>query len=156
MHESILDGANDMDEQYLTMILALPDKFFDGWIWHHCDFAINLDNVEKGRVTPLEEQFHTEFKIMYVDSIFKDTEWVFKDRVRPVPNQEQIQKMILDNQEKQTGNRYNDFKLLNLYNEYINSNIFKYVPVIYSAVELWLQYAALKIYNMKWDGEKWI
>jgi len=83
-----------MDSEYIKMVLALPDEFFEGWEWRHCDYAINLDNIEKGRATPLEEQFHTEFKILYVDSCFKDTEWVFKDRVRPIPSQEQLQKMV--------------------------------------------------------------
>lgn len=126
-----------MDEMYLKMILALPDEFFDGWEWKHCDYGINLDNIEKGRVIPLEEMFHTEFKILYVDSFFKDIEWILKDRVRPIPSQEQLQKLSgLD-----WDLYYHD--LVKNYSEYDSAEQAGLAMIMYMK------------YGKMWDGEHW-
>ena len=122
---------------YLKMILALSDEFFEGWEWKHCDYGINLDNIEKGRVIPLEEMFHTEFKILYVDSFFKDTEWILKDRVRPIPSQEQLQKLSgLD-----WDLYYHDF--VKNYSEYDSAEQAGLAMIMYMK------------YGKMWDGEKW-
>jgi hypothetical protein len=150
-----------MDNEYLKMVLALPGEFFSGWEFNDGDQVYLTEEIDDYSPSDVHGLYTVFDRLLAHDGILDTENWLYVRAVdckngRPIPSQEHIQKMILDNQEKQTGNRYNDFALLNLFNKYINSNIFTYAPVTYSAVELWLQYAAWEIYNMKWDGEKWI
>ena len=148
-----------MDEMYLKMILALSDEFFEGWEWKHCDYGINLDNIEKGRVIPLEEMFHTEFKILYVDSFFKDIEWILKDRVRPIPSQEQLQKMLESKMLTTGGNRWHVFCTFDEFvrSEYERRSFWKTGTLITDSFEmLWLACVMKEKYGKTWDGEKWM
>lgn len=148
-----------MDNQYIKMILALPDEFFENWEWRTGDKAVNILNsriitilwatepdiwkteryaMYYSRQTPFSKEGSTKIKLC---------------EIRPLPSQEQLQEMI------KKHNILHNVKLTDL--EILervvgwhvrrdhNKNQNKCSKQIFLEVLMWLN-------DKLWDGEKWV
>ena len=82
------------DQEYIKMILALPDEFFDGWEWQAGDKALVNNEVwtvfegNSNGMVVIGENLQ-QFSIGDLDFSYK-----IGDKARPIPNQEQLQEII--------------------------------------------------------------
>jgi hypothetical protein len=128
------------------MILALPDEFFKDWKWQAGDYALRV-GYDTHPIVMIVRQLYTNGEVMhgvynailpYIDchDIVVDIE-----RLRPLPNQEQLQKMV--NPDWVTA--YDLFYKWT----YLNPQRTK------DPKEKWLQLVIEKKYGLNWDGDKW-
>ena len=152
-----------MTDEYLKMILALSDKFFDGWEWKEGDKFLCREPYygEESIIHPIgyEWNVHTIGDHELRDNeIYKgDYELAYKKRkekIRPLPSQEQLLQIYKTKKDLQ----YDSMALLWLAN-WIEDKVtedhgfcFEYESAEAIAL-LWVQETC---FNQKWDGEKWI
>lgn len=145
------------DDQYIKMILALPDEFFKGWEWKVGDNLIILSNKYNGEAIIIDADL--KYNKESVECMSLNSEYIVFINLNsciPIPSQEQLQEMILNYQENTTGNRFNNWKLIKEFYNFINCGILKCVPETYTARELWLQYLMHVVCNHRWNGEVWL
>lgn len=90
-----------MDEDYLKMILALPDEFFEGWEWKEGDRFI-LINRKKGKIVDYQDgtigdSVLENGEVGYIWTSGYSGEYGFEkydSEIRPILSQEQLQSMI--------------------------------------------------------------
>ena len=131
-----------MDEMYLKMILALTDEFFDGWEWNAGDRAILLDDHYKREVLVINTHYQIissrVAKLLFPGSLegCKTEEHI--TRLRPIPRQEQLQKLSgLD-----WDLYYHD--LVKNYSEYNSAEQAGLAMIMYTKC------------GKIWDGEQWL
>ena len=127
-----------MDTQYLKMIMALPDEFFEGWEWQAGDKAIVNNNTwtvfggnTNGMVVIGEDL--KQFSIGKLDFSYK-----IGDEARPIPSQEQLLKIS-----KLDWDLYY-YDLLKRYSDYDTAEQAGLAMIMYTK------------YAKKWNGESWV
>ena len=127
-----------MDETYLKMILALDDEFFDGWEWQAGDKALVNNEVwtvfggNSNGMVVIGENLQ-QFSIGDLDFSYK-----IGDKARPIPRQEQLQKLSgLD-----WDLYYHD--LVKNYSEYNSAEQAGLAMIMYTKC------------GKIWDGEQWL
>ena len=109
-----------MDETYLKMILALPDEFFDGWEWQAGDKALINNEV-----------------------------WTVFGGTRPIPSQEQLQKMM----------NLNPIKFIEDLFRYASEPIKNNMDISIFSIDMncfTLAYVMDRKFGKGWDGEHWV
>ena len=125
-----------MSDQYIKMILALPDEFFKGWEWKVGDkYLINYgDYWDIGFIGDSSiENREVGYYFITVGEFQK-----FREELRPLPSQEQLQKLSgLD-----WDLYYHD--LVKNYSEYDSDEQAGLAMITYMK------------YGKIWNGTKWI
>jgi len=144
-----------MSDQYIKMILALPDEFFDGWEWQAGDKALSINDQYKRELlllttAPLEKlNSNDNVTLLFPHSVDGVTveEYIFN--LRPLPSQEQLQKKMLLKNPNIDG-LYHLHKIFDgwvtvylIMNKFENYN------------QAWLAFAVSIILNLEWNGEAW-
>jgi hypothetical protein len=166
----------DISNEYLKMVLSLPEEFFEDWEWKTGDRAILLDDSYKREVMILNTDTEiSRHKLKVAKLLFPGslngvkTEERF-ERLRPISSQEQLQEMCINFHMKHNGmtrkrailhvmgfwadtlTRKHDFEYKkvedNLDYEYFGD------PEDFSI--LMLKYTVSLIYMLTWDGEQWV
>jgi len=146
-----------MTDEYLKMILALPEEFFDGWKWKEGDQFLRYNHECKY----VEIQGHVGNYSLYsytgkIRNINETGDYVEGD-LRPVPSQEQLQKMILNYYFKNgldIKGRENLY-LLWRFQDWLRGQSFEDCSGL-TIKELMLEFLMYVVYTKKWDGKKWI
>lgn len=146
------------NKKYIEMVLALPEEFFKDWEWNVGDLAITYTGSEILLITdPLIQQFGYPNRIEAMRfSKIKSYEILYMEDLRPIPNQKQLQQMLIDYENK--DNIYwksNDFSISerfiavvvegDLVNDIENKTL----------DEMWLEFVMYLIFEKVWDGGKW-
>lgn len=143
-----------MDKEYLNMVLALPDSFFEGWEYKDGDlFWLVKDN--DGDYTPSQD--HGVYTV--VDGLLATTGWhdieiwskvkgFTLEEGRPIPSQEQLQKMV-----NLTPAEYID-DLYNYTNEPAHENSDQSIFFIDMKC-FTLAYVMDRKYRKYWNGTSW-
>jgi hypothetical protein len=145
--------------EYIKMVLALPDEFFEDWEWNYGDTFILKVASDKWMVHYIgdfeltNDDIGTWEPIGGCESTFEKVE----EARRPVPSQEQLQKICINYENK--------------HNLYSNSNDFLISEHFIASViegdlienietktlgEMWLEFVVFLKYAKRWDGEKWV
>ena len=150
-----------MDEMYLKMILALTDEFFDGWEWNAGDRAILLDDHYKREVLVINTHYQIissrVAKLLFPGSLegCKTEEHI--TRLRPLPSQEQLQKMLIDFENKDSKYKHSNYFIISE----------RFIAVVIEGdlvadmenktlTEMWLEFVVYLMRNKTWNGTKWI
>lgn len=151
-----------MNDEYLKMVLALPDEFFDGREWNDGDQVYLTEDIDDYDSSDYHG-LYTVFDGLLAHSGINDTEnWLnvrainFKNG-RPLPSQEQLQNMILNYYSK-NGLDIKDRENLYLlwrFQEWLRDQTFDECAGL-TIKELLLLFLMYVIYNKRWDGEKWL
>lgn len=145
------------DQEYIKMILALPDEFFAGWEWKAGDkYLINYgDYWDIGFIGDSSiENGEAGYYFITVGEFQK-----FREELRPVPSQEQLQELIQNNWLK-LDPTVQSYGVLKYFCNWFRANWVSYPA--YKEVEtksinsIWLRYTMWMIYNKEWNGESWI
>lgn len=83
-----------ISEEYIKMILALPEEFFDGWDWKEGDmFLYKESDSEEFSIGYIGTHILERNKpISWMDVVYDPYETL--RGLRPIPSQEQLQKMM--------------------------------------------------------------
>ncbi len=91
----------DISDEYIKMVLALPDEFFEGWECNNGDQVFLLEEIKvtdyacsekHGLYTVFEWSLATEEHIC--TEHWMGVDWLLEDRrARPIPRQEQLQEL---------------------------------------------------------------
>jgi len=137
-----------MDDQYIKMVRALPDKFFEGWEWKDGDrFVLEYNSPYNMKVHYVGDAVVYRSKVYDIEITSDDIRSLLGD-ARPLPSQAQLQKMCLEDGE--------DFdpELLYVFSNWVYSPMRK---VVFNSMEsAWLQYIMWIFHTKTWDGEAWI
>ncbi len=139
-----------MNDEYLRMVLALPEEFFEGWEWREGDQFYIKGYGEDTHV--IGDAVLFKKKPHYWKGYLVYGDWDYFKLV-PVPSQEQLQSII---------KKYiteNEFPLTDrvLLCEFMDHVIY-YREKEFECCSLdvmWLDFAMCRIYKKTWDGEKW-
>lgn len=153
-----------MNEEYLKMVLALPDEFFEGWEWKEGDRFI-LINRKKGKIVDYQDgtigdSVLENGEVGYIWTSGYSGEYGFEkyySEIKPIPNQEQLQKKCIDFEN--VGKRYthsNDFSISKRFIALvIEGDLVKNIEEK-TLNEMWLEFVEYLVFGKKWDGESWI
>lgn len=147
---------NNMDDQYLKMVLALPDEFVEGWEWKEGDHGIitwpDFENNEI-LITNIRAR---RFEFRCVESGTLKITFDFRG-ARPIPSQEQLQKKCIDFEN--VGKRYTDSNYFSISKRFIavviEGDLVKNIEEK-TLNEMWLEFTEYVIYGKTWDGEAWV
>jgi len=115
--------------EYIKMILALPDEFYDGWEWKEGDHYIHI--FPYGTMTDNYIGIIECWNAVY-------NPHTFPQEFRPIPSQEQLQKISkLD-----WDLYYHD--LVKRYSDYDTAEQAGLAMIMYTK------------YGKRWDGEAWV
>ena len=137
-----------MADQYIKMVLALPEELFKRWKWKEGDtFLYKEDESETYSIGYIGTHILSNTKpVGFMDICFDPFEHLMN--LRPLPSQEQLQNMCLEKEEPF------DPEILYVFTDWVYSTL---RSVKFSSLEsAWLQYVMWVIYKKEWDGEKWI
>lgn len=128
-----------MDENYLKMVLALPDEFFEGWEWKagdkvyarnwNMEFLVSFVSPNGVSATKLNNLTPT---------ITINPDVPINENIRPILSQEQLQKIS-----KLDWDLYY-YDLLKRYSDYDTAEQAGLAMIMYAK------------YAKKWDGEAWL
>jgi len=136
----------DITDEYLKMILALPEEFFDGWKWKEGDQFLRYNHECKY----VEIQGHVGNYALYsytgkICNINETGDYVEGD-LRPVPSQEQLQKM----------SGISAFTFIHMLHSFSEDQLQYGNKIPYDINCITLAFLVNLKYNYIWDGEKWI
>ena len=132
-----------MNSEYIKMVLALPEEFFERWEWKAGDRV--LHKLE------YSDEWKTEFildnGIAYIISLNKGNVW---GKYIPLPSQEQLQEkcMALINCDARD--------LLRFFEAWVYEDELRPVVSFADFNELWLKYTIWVWGRKEWNGEAWI
>lgn len=151
------------DHEYIKMILALPDEFFDGWEWQAGDKAVNILNnriiVFLWKTEP--DAWKTESTVWYYNYYpsfsNKESSSIKLSEIRPFPSQEQLQKMLIDFENEDSKYKHSNYFIISE----------RFIAVVIEGdlvadmenktlTEMWLEFVVYLMYNKTWNGEKWL
>lgn len=142
------------DPEYLKMVLALPEDFFENWKWQVGDKQVL--QCKSGKL------YHKLVCEEDVGTVYIDTNYSYLDcsqaRMRPIPSQEQLQKMLKSNILTDAGNLWHVFCTFDefVHSEYERRSFLKTGKLISDSFEmLWLSCVMKTKYNQIWDGNVW-
>jgi len=148
-----------ISDEYKKMVLALPDEFFEDWQWKEGDSFLYRPSKDDDWELYYVGSFGTMVKdgIIVFATLIEDAT-PSQGEYRPVPNQEQLQAMIINNF-KVSGllieeNRYNIY-LEWRFEAWLRDQIFEEKAGL-SLGCLWLEFLEYAIYGKKWNNEEWI
>jgi len=141
------------NENYIKMILALPDKFFKNWEFEDGDQFYLTEDYE---YYPSSKNYKTYTIIngKLASNIYAPEEWrcVSLDLGRPIPRQEQLQDMVI--------NKFNgipEIQLLESFYSWVNTQRYVDKKFEFHSIKCsMLRYAVLMLLRKEWDGEKWV
>ena len=150
------------------MILALPDRFFEGWEWKEGNRVLSTKDIDDQKTEGILTSFNTGMwskdRIVLVNFLdpckepdLRLEEYFYLGNLRPIPSQEQLQKKCIDFENKDNPySRSNDFSIskrfiaLVIEGDLVQNIENKPLKV------MWLEFAEYVIYGKTWDGEAWI
>jgi len=140
-----------MDE-YKRMILALPEDFFQGWVWQEGDKFLHkeLGSEHWNECVTGDYKADLEGVIWYVVPDYYDR---LEGEIRPLPSQKQLQDMIKKHQLLRNV-KLNDFDVLQRVYEWHKRRdpehkLNKITEHMFLEVVQWLN-------DKTWTGENWI
>jgi hypothetical protein len=142
----------DISDEYLKMILALPNDSFEDWEWKTGDKAISLRNNESIAIITRFKAWLSDPNIIEVQFIDSDTsvELFYLGNLRPIPSQEQLQDKIIKSQNCKPSDVFNLFQTwYYIYSHQKDNRMFN------SFQEAWL-HCYMRLDKKEWNGEKWI
>lgn len=126
------------DETYLKMVLALPEKFFENWKWQEGDTLLIKHVDSDWCIYHIGSKSENEPDGVIDGYDFNNPDWFIKNNIRPVPSQEQLQKLSgLD---------------WDLYYHDLEKNYYEHD----SAEEAGLAMLMYTKYGKHFDGEAWV
>lgn len=152
----------DLNDEYLRMILALPDEFFEGWEWQAGDRAVNISNNRMIMILWATEpniwkkeryacyyNYHPSFSNEMGSKITLS-------EIRPIPSQEQLQDIILK-KFHENGLDITDREGLYIFwrlQDWLHGQDFK--EMAYLRFEcIWLKFL-MYLNGKTWNGESWV
>lgn len=155
----ILDSrVADMDKEYLKMILALPEEFFNVWEWNDGDQVYLIDEIDEYSCSE-EHGLYTIFDGLICNDGFTCTEnWLYVRAIdfkngRPIPSQKQLINMIKDHSMLKSV-KLTDIEVMGRVVSWHDRRDPKHTQKkcceqLYLDVLMWLN-------DKTWNGEKWI
>ena len=153
-----------MDDQYLKMILALPDEFFEGWEWKEGDRFI-LINRTKGKIVDYQDgtigdSVLENGEVGYIWTSGYGGEYGFEkyySEIKPIPSQEQLQKKCIDFENRDKRYTYsNDFSISKRFIALVIEGDLVHDIENKTLKEMWLEFTEYLVYDKMWNGEAWI
>ena len=142
-----------MNDDYLKMVLALPDEFFEGWEWKAGDKAITITSHREVMIISNEliskSKYPGFIKVIYPYSDDDTPEFLKIHHVRPIPSQEQLQQ-IMD---------MGPIGFIEDFYEYAQDPLHEGMDASIFHIDLncfTLAYVMDRKYKKYWDGESWI
>jgi len=150
------------EDMYKQMILALPPEFFQDWQWKAGDTAILMDDPYKRQVVIINSTYEISIntiakrgraELLFAGSMEKEFITEAFDRLRPIPNIEQLLYMLI---KKYNNDKIecNELSFLDGFSVWINLHEPAIKTLNYKC--LFLDFAVRHILEVKWNGEKWI
>lgn len=148
------------NSEYIKMILALPDEFFEGWEWNYGDTFILKVASDKwivhhiGDFELINNDIGTWTPIGGCESTFEKVE----EARRPIPSQEQLQDIMKKHWFK-LDSTVQSYGVMKYFCNWFQAHWIRYPD--YKEVEndsitsIWLRYVMDFIYYKTWDGERW-
>lgn len=88
-----------MDKEYLNMVLALPDDFFENWRWKAGDKGLIISEEREvimlGQTGQLIWYYDRGDLLFNPEYVKNDIATIEINYIRPLPNQEQLQEMLI-------------------------------------------------------------
>jgi len=150
-----------MNEMYLKMILALPDEFFDGWEWQAGDKALSINDQYKRELlllttAPLEKlNYNDNVTLLFPHSVDGVTveEYIFN--LRPIPRQEQLQKIAKKLLENEAKREVTNLELLKEFYYFCGDHCApEYKDETFGC--LWMQFIVMHRDNKLWIEGNWV
>lgn len=142
----------DISDEYIKMILALPDEFFDGWVWNYGDTFVLKVASDKwivhhiGDFELINNDIGTWVPIGGCESTFEKVE----EERRPIPSQEQLQDKIIKSQNCKPSDVFNLFQTwYYIYSHQKDNRMFNSFREAWLHCHMWLE-------KKEWDGESWV
>lgn len=163
--EKSREGSNLMEnENYIKMILALPNEFFENWEFEDGDQVYLTEEIDD--YSPSKDHgLYTVFDgLLAHDGILYTENWLsvrvidFKNGW-PIPSQERLQKMLLT--QPHQNYEFNDlYGLVYWFNKWFFKSDELYCMSFHDECkdfgQAFLCFTVEVLYNMKWDGEMWV
>lgn len=135
--------------EYIKMILALPNDFFEDWEWRTGDKAVKILNNEivvflwKAEEHAWYYNYHPSFS-NEMSSAIKLCD------IRPLPSQEQLQNKIIKSQNCKPSDVFNLFQTwYYIYSHQKDNTGFNSFKEAWLHCYMWLE-------KKEWNGEKWV
>lgn len=140
----------DLNDEYLKMILALPDEFYEGWEWKagdevyarnwNMEFLVSFVSPNGVSATKLNSLTPT---------VTINPDVPINENIRPIPSQEQLQQ-IMD---------MSPIGFIEDFYEYAQDPLHEGMDASIFYIDLncfTLAYVMDRKYKKYWDGESWI
>lgn len=135
------------NDTYLKMVLALPDKFFEGWEWQAGDKFLSQDSEGKWSIHSIGDKLLRNGVIGWCfQCSFSGCEF----ECRPLPTQEQLQSICM--KIIQCSPR----DLLRFFEAWLYEDEIRPVIKFENFNDLWLKYAVWVWGRKEWRGSEWV
>ncbi len=151
-----------MTDQYIQMVLALPESFFDGWKWQAGDRAILMDDRYKREVIVISSRNQIVSRkmvnLLFPDAFDESKTEEYVSRLRPVPSQKQLQDILLTYDHDDCGFMSELQALFYWFNYWVKgeNQMNGFRNEFSDFDQLWLAFAMHTLHGETWDGENWI
>lgn len=142
-----------VSDEYIKMVLALPEEFFENWKWKAGEQFIDIKDHDTGYIGQYIVEKNT------VKGLWNEGTYELENDIKPLPNQEQLQELIL-NYLCKTYPDAKTYDIINFFCDWFKANFSrnpKYKEVEYESGScIWLRYVLHVIYSKTWNGNQWI
>jgi hypothetical protein len=158
-----------VEDNYIKMVLALPDEFFKDWKYEDGDQVFLLEDIDdySSSFDPWIGTYTVFDGCIATDGLHNIEEWTYVEyvvrerKLKPIPSQRQLQDMLMAHKPHKVESFVGDLHALFFnFRTWIQNgdedSWWDFRDELENFDQAWLCYAMEVLYNKNWNGEKWI